>query len=174
MIQKLEPNQLHDHLEALSILLKDCVHAGANVNFILPFSKEEAAAYWLENAAPALATHARTLWVALEGGKVAGTVQLIHKLTPNQPHRAEVTKLLVHPDYRRRGIADQLMHTLINEAKDRRKKLITLDTVTDSPAQRLYENHGFKLAGVIPDFALEPNSETLVPTSYMYLQLGLD
>jgi ribosomal protein S18 acetylase RimI-like enzyme len=171
MIQKLNPETLAACFDDLANLLKDCVDAGANVNFILPFAAADAKLYWQENAYPALMREDRSFWVAKLDGKIAGTVQLIQKLTPNQPHRAEVTKLLVHPDFRRRGIADDLMSALITEARSQHKTLITLDTVTDSPAQRLYENHGFTLAGIIPDFALEPNGKTLVPTSYMYLKL---
>ncbi len=171
MIQKLSPETLANSFDDLSLLLKDCVEAGANVNFILPFTAADARHYWQENAYPALKRAERSFWIAKCDGKIAGTVQLIQKLTPNQPHRAEVTKLLVHPNFRRKGIADELMRTLISEARNQDKSLITLDTVTDSPAQRLYENHGFKLAGIIPGFALEPTGDTLVPTSYMYLQI---
>ncbi|WP_169568842.1 GNAT family N-acetyltransferase [Sneathiella limimaris] len=170
-IKELNADSLPDFVADLSGCLKACVEAGANVNFILPFSLQEAEAYWIENALPALQRNERDCWIALQDGKLAGTVQLIKKLTPNQIHRAEVTKLLVHPNYRRLGIADKLMRVLIERANSMGKNLVTLDTVTDSPAQRLYEGHGFQLAGIIPGFAKEPDTDKLVPTSYMYLNL---
>ena len=171
MIKKLNASDLTASFDPLSVLLKGCVEAGANVNFILPFSNEEALGYWKENAYPAVLSDIRLFWIAKIDGEIAGTVQLIKTLSPNQEHRCEVTKLLVKPKFRRRGIADQLMATLIEEARQLGKTLITLDTVTDSPAQRLYERHGFKLAGVIPNFAKKPDTDELVPTSYMYLEM---
>lgn len=171
MIEKLDATALTASFGPLSVLLKECVEAGANVNFILPFSKKEALGYWKGNAYPAVLSDTRRFWVAKIDDEIAGTVQLIKTLSPNQEHRCEVTKLLVHPKFRRRGIADRLMTTLIEEARQLNKTLITLDTVTDSPAQRLYERQGFKLAGVIPNFAKKPDTEELVPTSYMYLEM---
>lgn len=171
MIKKLNASNLTASFDPLSALLKECVEAGANVNFILPFSNEEALSYWKENAYPAVLSDIRRFWIAKVDGEIAGTVQLIKTLSPNQEHRCEVTKLLVHPKFRRRGIADQLMTTLIEEARQLGKTLITLDTVTDSPAQQLYERHGFKLAGVIPNFAKKPDTDELVPTSHMYLEM---
>ena len=170
-IRKISPENLAPILTPLAHLFKDSVEAGANVNFILPFPLEEATEYLQTSIFKDVEAGVRTLWVAECGGQIAGSVQLITKLPPNQAHRCEVAKLLVHPNFRRRGIADTLLKELLTEAKRLKKSLITLDTVTDSPAQTLYANHGFKLGGVIPGFAREPDSDRLVPTSYMYREL---
>ncbi len=171
IIRKITPDELPSLLSPLAQLFKDSVEAGANVNFILPFPIEEAITYLDTSIFKDVAADARTLWIAEYDGEVAGSVQLITKLPPNQIHRCEVAKLLVHPNFRRRGIADLLLKSLLVEATRLGKSLITLDTVTDSPAQTLYANHGFKLGGVIPGFAREPDSDTLVPTSYMYREI---
>lgn len=171
IIRKVTPDELDSILTPMAHLFKDSVEAGANVNFILPFPIEEATEYLKTSIFQDVAAGVRTLWAAECAGEVAGSVQLITKLPPNQFHRCEVAKMLVHPKFRRRGIADTLLKTLLAEAKQLKKSLITLDTVTDSPAQTLYANHGFKLGGVIPGFAREPDSDTLVPTSYMYREV---
>jgi ribosomal protein S18 acetylase RimI-like enzyme len=98
-------------------------------------------------------------------------VQLSTDTPPNQPHRAEVTKLLVHPDFRRRGIARALMAELEVRAAALKRTLITLDTRTGDSAEPLYASMGYKTVGTIPDFCVDPFGERLYPTTIMYKTL---
>jgi len=157
--------------EALAVLLHACVHAGASVNFILPFPMDEARAFWEAKGRIPLERRTRRLWVALAEGRVAGCVMLDRDLPPNQTHRAEVTKLLVHPDARRRGIAGALMAALLDGARQAGHALLTLDTTSGSPAQGIYEAAGFTVAGSIPDYSRAPLEDRLEATTYMYLKL---
>lgn len=170
-IVKCSPDDLPNLLSGLSSLLADSVEAGANVNFVLPFTTKDAEGFWTSRAYPALTSGAQTLWIAKNDEAIVGCVMLITQMMPNQSHRVEVTKLLVHPEARRQRIGQKLMQKLIEEATKLDKKLITLDTVTNSPAQRLYEQAGFEVAGVIPDFAYTPDKAEIVPTTYMFKRL---
>lgn len=159
------------HIEGLTGLLHACVHAGASVNFILPFPEEEARAFWTGRVARAMRTGKRRLWAGVEEGRVASCVMLDWDLTPNQSHRCEVTKLLVHPGFRRRGLAAALMSRLLDGAREEGKTLVTLDTVPGTAAQFVYERAGFAMAGIIPAFARHPIEDRLEPTAYMYREL---
>ena len=121
-----------DDLEMLGCVLHACVHAGASVSFVLPFSREEARAFWLDQVLPAVTAGSRRVLLARLAGQIIGTVQLDLATPPNQPHRAEVKKLLVRPDARRRGIARSLMIALEDQARDARRTLLTL--LRNSPA----------------------------------------
>jgi ribosomal protein S18 acetylase RimI-like enzyme len=159
---------LPEDLEKLGDLLHDCVHAGASVSFILPFSREDAAAFWRDRVLPAvLAGTRRVLLVRLEN-RIAGTVQLDLETPPNQPHRAEVKKLLVHPDARRRGIARLLMTAVEEQAREAGRTLLTLDTVTGGAAEPLYLSAGYSVTGVIPHYALNFDSSKVESTTVMY------
>ncbi len=161
-------DDLEADIEALGALLHACVLAGANVNFVLPFSQEDAEAFWRARVVPDLRGGGRIMWVARAGGRIAGSVQLDIDTPPNQPHRAEVNKLLVHPEFRRRGIATALMATLHACAEDLGRTLITLDTRTGDFAEPLYSSLGYRTAGIIPDFCLDPIEDRLHPTTFMY------
>src|SRR4051812_30438299 len=99
-------------LEPLAELLHACVHAGANVNFVLPFEREDAARFWASKVWPALETGERRMLAAWDEDRLVGTVQVILAMPPNQRHRAEVAKMLVHPGARRRGIGRRLMEQI--------------------------------------------------------------
>ena len=105
-------------------------------------------------------------------GKVVGTVQMDLATPPNQPHRASVEKVLVHPDARRRGIAKALMLELESLARSEGRTLLTLDTVTDSPAQYLYQSLGYHIAGMIPGYARGALTPELESTTIMYKHLA--
>jgi len=120
---------------------------------------------------PTLVAEEHILVAAFSDDTLAGTVQLIAKLPPNQPHRCEVSKLLVHPSFRKQGIARGLMEVLGNEARRLDKSLITLDTRTGDKAEGLYASLGFVAAGIIPNFALDPDRQKLHATTYMYKEL---
>ncbi len=98
-------------------------------------------------------------------------MQLDYDTPPNQPHRAEVRKLMVHPDFRRQGIARSLMSALENEAVAVHRTLLTLDTRTGDAAEPLYASMGYKIAGVLPGWCRDTPTERLDPTTFMYKNL---
>jgi ribosomal protein S18 acetylase RimI-like enzyme len=166
-INVLEATEIASYLEPLAEILKACVHDGANVSFVLPFGDFEAQAFWREKVAPSVADGKRRLLVAEVDGVMAGTVQLNLEMTPNQAHRGEVSKLLVHPRFRRRGIGQALMREVERQAIGAERWLLTLDTA-DATAERIYRALGFTVAGSIPAFARHPMEDRWEATTYMY------
>jgi len=143
-------------LAQLAEVLIDCVEGGASVNFMLPISHERAALFWCQ-VADGAARGDRTLLVAEDSaGAIVGTVQLVPAPQENQPHRADVAKMLVHRRARRSGVGAALMTAVEQAAAEQRKSLLVLDTVTGGDAERLYARLGWQRCGVIPDFALWP------------------
>ena len=171
-IEALGAGDLDTALDAHARLLHACVHAGASVNFVMPFPLEEAAAFWRDGVLPPLRAGRRVLFAAGEAGQLLGAVQLELAAQPNQAHRAEVTKLLVHPGARRRGIATALMHALENRARAEGRSLITLDTRTGDAAEHLYAGLGYVRAGEIPGYCRHPVEDRLESTTLMYKPLG--
>lgn len=173
-IESMSAAALPRALPDLAALLHACVHAGASISFVLPFSEAEAAGFWTDKVGPAVAAGHRLLLVARQGGRLVGSVQLGTDTPPNQPHRAEVSKLLVHPDCRRRGIARALMVALEAEARARGRTLITLDTRTGDAAEPLYAALGYRKVGVIPGYCRDPVDPTrLDGTTIMYKTLSM-
>lgn len=166
-----DPPALAADIEMLGTVLHACVHAGASVSFVLPFSHDDAKAFWRTKVLSAVQSGACLVLVARCAGQILGTVQLDLGTPPNQPHRAEVRKLLVHPDWRRRGIARALMLVLEQEARGAHRHLLTLDTVTGGFAEPLYLSLGYVKVGVIPRYAVRPDSPELDPTTIMYKEL---
>ena len=158
-------------LDMLSDVLHAVVHTGAGVSFVVPFSHADARAFWLETVLPRATAETRRVLVARQHGRIVGTVQLDLATPPNQPHRAEVTKLLVHPGARRQGIARQLMIALEETARSARRTLLTLDTWTGSHAERLYRSLGYTVVGVIPRYARGSITKELDGTTIMYKEL---
>jgi ribosomal protein S18 acetylase RimI-like enzyme len=171
----LTPTDLDRRLPELAAILHACVRDGASVGFVLPFEIDQAAAFFRDKVRPGLAAGGRVLLAAelddKRGGKLAGTVQLIHDTPPNQPHRAEVAKLLVHPDARRRGLARALMTRLEAEARARGRSLLTLDTRTGDSAEPLYRSLGYQTTGIIPGYCRDTLTERLDATTIMYKNL---
>lgn len=160
------------HLPALGELLHACVQGGASVSFVLPYSPEDAQAFWRAKVLPGVAGGGLALWVARQDGRIAGSVQLDSDTPPNQPHRAEVRKLLVHPDFRRRGIARRLMREAESHAARIGRSLITLDTRTGDSAEPLYASLGYVTVGQIPGFSRDPrDAGKLDATTIMYKRL---
>ena len=155
----------------LAEILQAVVYGGAGVSFFVPFSIDEARAFWTNNVLPAMREGTRRVLVARRDGKIVGTVQLNLATPPNQRHRADVAKLLVHPDARRLGIARALMLAVEKVAKSDGRTLLTLDTVTDSPAEKLYRSLDYEVCGVIPRYARQALSPELEPTTVMYKEL---
>jgi len=171
-VQALDAVAAERHAAALGMLLHDCVLAGASVGFVLPYTSAEGEAFWRKHVLPGVRAGEVTLLAAWSGGRLAGTVQLGCDTMPNQRHRAEVRKLLVHPDCRRRGIARALMHELEDHARRAGRSLLTLDTRTGDAAEPLYASLGYRVAGVIPQFARDAVSDRLDATTLMYKQLA--
>jgi len=156
-------------IASLAEVLVDCVEGGASVSFMLPLSLEKATRFW-RDVAGAVARGERALLVAEDEAGIVGTVQLILALPENQPHRADVAKMLVHRRARRRGLGTALMNAVDAVARDCGKSLLVLDTVTDGDAERLYTRQGWQRCGVIPGYALWPRGG-LCSTTYFYRQL---
>jgi ribosomal protein S18 acetylase RimI-like enzyme len=155
-VRRLQGSELHGQLDALSAVLADCVAGGASVSYLEPFSLEDARAAFRGFVAEAERGH-RLILAAFDGSVLVGTVQVILAVPPNQPHRGEIAKLLVHRSARRRGIAERLMERAEEEARMEGKTLLVLDTVTGDPAERLYVRLGWTIVGVIPNYALYPD-----------------
>lgn len=170
-IECLRIDDFDRHLLELADVLHACVHQGASVSFIMPFGKDDACAFWQEGVREGVVSKRRTLIVAKIERKIAGTVQLDCDTPPNQAHRADVSKLLVHPDFRRRGVARALMIELERQATLRLRQLLTLDTRTGDDAEPLYASLGYQTVGTIPNFAKDPHTNKLDGTTYMYKQL---
>ena len=166
------PNLAAD-LEMLAEVLHACVHAGASVSFVLPFSIDDARAFWHNQVLSAVRTGGCCVLVARCAERIVGTVQLDLDTPPNQSHRAEVRKLLVHPQARRRGIARRLMNELEDYARAARRSLLTLDTTTGGFAEPLYLSVGYVRAGAIPRYARRADSPELEGTTLMYKELML-
>ncbi|MDX1742211.1 MAG: GNAT family N-acetyltransferase [Ruegeria sp.] len=152
-------------------ILHACVQDGASIGFVLPFSLDQARDYWRTKIRPNVQNGALDLFAAHENGRVLGTVQLIPAAMPNQPHRADVAKLLVHPHARRQGLGRTLMAALEDRAVALGRTLLVLDTRSTDPSRLLYQSLGFQIAGEIPNFCRNPFEDRLEPTTYMYKHL---
>ena len=150
--------------EALADVLLDCVEGGASVSFMHPLSRERAVAFW-RRVAQGVAAGERALIVAEDARGLCGTVQLVLDQPENQPHRAELSKMLVHRRARRQGLGAALMRAAEAAARDCGKTLLVLDTANDE-AERLYERLGWTRVGVIPDYALLPHGGLCGTTVY--------
>jgi GNAT superfamily N-acetyltransferase len=155
-IRRLEAAEARERLDALAAVLVDCVEGGASVNYMAPFSHDEAVAAF-DAFVSEVEAGRRILLAAFAGGELAGTVQIVLGVPANQPHRGEITKVLVRRSARKRGIGRLLMEGAEVEAKAAGKTLLVLDTVTDDDAERLYQRLGWTSAGVIPRYALYPD-----------------
>lgn len=155
------------HLDALADVLANCVNGGASVSFMLPFSTDSARDFWQRTAASV--TRGERIVLAAKDGeqRVVGTVQLIIDQPENQPHRADVAKLLVHECARRGGVARALMQRLEEVAADVQKTVLVLDTATGSGAEHFYQRCGWQKVGEVPRYALMPDGK-LTATSIFY------
>jgi GNAT superfamily N-acetyltransferase len=168
------PRRLHAideaQIQELASLLIDCVEGGASVSFMLPLSRERAVAFW-RRMAQGVAAGERALLVAEDAKGLCGTVQLAFDLPENQPHRADLSKMLVHRRARRQGLGAALMRAAETTARECGKTLLVLDAVTGGDAERLYARLGWHRVGVIPGYALMPKGE-LCSTTVFYRMLG--
>ncbi|NML32512.1 GNAT family N-acetyltransferase [Paraburkholderia antibiotica] len=153
-------------IEALADVLIDCVEGGASVSFMLPISRDVARAFW-RHVADGVAHGERALLIAQDtAGAIVGTVQLITAQPENQPHRADVAKMLVHRNARRRGIGQSLMNEIDRLARAENKSVLVLDTVTGGDAERLYRRAGWQRVGDVPNYALMPDGALCGTTFY--------
>ena len=176
LIRRVAPAQAHGLVDALAELLIDCVDGGASVSFMAPLTRERAAAFW-RGVADGVAGNDRIVLVAEDherdrtNGTIVGTVQVVFAWPENQPHRADVAKMLVHRDARRHGLGARLLRAAEDAARDEGRTLLVLDTVTGSDAERLYARLGWTRVGVVPDYALWPDGR-LCDTTFFYKRVG--
>lgn len=156
-------------ISELTDVLVDCVDGGAGVHFLRPLSREKAAAFW---RAVGLGVEAGTHAVLLAEDEtgIVGTVQLLLGTPENQPHRADLAKMLVHRRARRRGLGAALLEAAEQVARAEGRTLLVLDTETGGDAERLYTRRGWQRVGEIPDYALDPDGR-LVTTTVFYRRL---
>jgi len=155
-VRRLTAPEARRYVSELAGVLVDCVEGGASVSFMPPFGQSDAEEFY-RNVAKGVETGDRILLAAFAGGELAGTVQILTTMPPNQPHRAEIAKLLVLRSARGRGVARSLMEEAERQAAAAGKTLLVLDTVTGGTGERLYERLNWVKVGVIPRFALFPD-----------------
>ncbi|MGX5718505.1 N-acetyltransferase family protein [Shinella zoogloeoides] len=169
-IRLLDESETRARMGELAEVLADCVAGGASIGFMAPYGPADALPFW-DGVAAAVGEGATLLFAAEREGRIVGTVQVGIRQMPNQPHRADVKKLLVMENERGRGLARALMTAAEAEAARHGKTLLVLDTATGSPAETVYERLGWQRAGVIPDYALYPNGR-FCATTFFYKKIG--
>jgi ribosomal protein S18 acetylase RimI-like enzyme len=157
-------------IEMLGELLVETVASGGSVSFMHPLDLQTAKAFWASSLAAA-ARDERVVLGALEGTLLVGTVTLLLNCPPNQPHRAEIAKMMTRVSHRGRGVATSLMRAAEDMAIESGRSLLVLDTAVEDGASKLYERLGFLHAGTIPDFALKPHGG-LTGTMIYWKRLG--
>lgn len=157
-------------IEGLADVLVDCVDGGASVSFMQPMTRDKAVAFW-QRVADGVAKGERALLAADDAQGVCGTVQLILDLPENQPHRADVAKMLVHRRARRQGLGEALMRAAESTALACGRTLLVLDTVTGADAERLYARLGWQRVGEVPRYALMPHGG-YCSTTFFYRDLS--
>lgn len=171
-IDRLTPPVSATDVRTLAHLLVDAVDSGAAVSFVAPLTVEAAEEWWRKTIAGA---SARAIFlVARDRGGIAGTVQLHPAWAPNQPHRAEVAKLLVHRRARRSGLGSRLMHEIEEAARHAGFTLLTLDAKRGAAADHLYRRLGWTAVGAIPAYAVDPDGITPHDAVIFYKQLTAD
>ncbi len=169
-IATLDPSGFAKSLDRLADILRACVQEGASVGYVLPFGVDEALAFWRERVAPPHASGAKIVLIATLDDAIAGTAQLDLDGMPSKRHHAEVSKVLVDPRFRRRGIARALMLEIERLAVEKGRWLLTLDTAGDA-AEALYRSLGYELAGAIPFYARDAFEDRYDATRLMYKDL---
>jgi GNAT superfamily N-acetyltransferase len=170
MIERLTPPVADRDLRALGELLVDAVDSGAAVSFLAPLTLEHAEAWWRRTIA---ASHASAIFlVARENDGIVGTVQLHPAWAPNQPHRADVAKLIVHRRARRAGLGRRLMQSIEDAARQAGFTLLTLDAKEGGTAEQLYRRIGWTAVGTIPKYAVDTDGKTPHGTVIFYRDLA--
>jgi GNAT superfamily N-acetyltransferase len=169
-VRCLEASEAEARLDELSALLVDAVAHGASVNFLAGFSDDEGRVFW-RGQLPGVATRERRLLVVEVGDRLVGTVVLTFAHQPNAPHRAEISKMLIHSSARRRGLGRRLLAAAETAAGDAGRTLLILDTETGSAGDALYRSCGYIEVGRIPAHSLTP-AGVLAETTVFYKALG--
>ena len=169
-IRILDAAQARDAIPDLCEVLSDGINGGASLGFMLPFVPKDGEAYW-HDIADQVEKGGIILGVAEVDGRVIGTVQVGLASKPNQPHRGDLMKLLVHRSARGLGLSRKLMAAVEEEAARRGRTLLVLDTATGSEAEAIYPRFGWERVGVIPDYALWPQGG-LCGTTLFYKRIG--
>lgn len=165
-ISSLDSDALSLCINALCEVLENCVSGGASVSFMYPLSREKSLQFW-SGVAASVARGERIVLVAEDAaGEIVGTVQVVLDQPENQPHRADVSKLLVHEKARRQGLARRLMDALETEAQAHGKSVLVLDTATGSGAENFYQQCGWQRVGEIPRYALMPDGNVTATTIF--------
>ncbi|HEX5933849.1 MAG TPA: GNAT family N-acetyltransferase [Pseudorhizobium sp.] len=151
-------------------VLSDCINGGASLGFMLPFGPPDAVAYW-QDVAEGVEAGGIVMATAEIDGRIVGTVQVGLASKPNQPHRGDLMKLLVHRSARGLGLSRALMEAVEAEAAHRGRTLLVLDTATGSDAEKIYPRFGWERVGVIPDYALWPQGG-FCSTTLFYKRIG--
>jgi GNAT superfamily N-acetyltransferase len=168
-IRELDGAEALARVDELAGVLRDCVEGGASVGFMLPLAEGRLQAFWRKVAA-GVAAGERHLFVAEdEAGRICGTLSLVIDMPDNQPHRADVSKMLVHRRMRRQGVAERLLRALEVRSRGLGRTTLVLDTVTGSDASRVYERLGWQRAGDVPNYALMPDGPSCSTTYYFKL-----
>lgn len=169
-IRMLDEQQALAALPDLCEVLADCVEGGASVGFMSSFTPGDGEAFW-RGVAAAVGRGEVLLFVAEVDGRVSGTVQIGFALKPNQPHRADLMKLLVHRRARGLGLSKLLMQAAEAETAKQGRSLLVLDTATGELAEQIYEKLGWTRSGVIPDYALFPDGR-YCDTTFFWKRVG--
>ncbi len=160
-----DPHQLED----LCALLIDAVEGGASLGFLKPLDEARARTYW-EGVSKAVQAGDKALLVAEIGGAILGTVQVVLDMPQNQPHRGEISKMIVHTRVRQLGLGMRLLEAAEERARFAGKSLMMLDTQTGSAAEHLYKKAGYSPLPPLPDYALTPDGE-LAPTTIFWKRI---
>lgn len=169
-IRPVDGDTIRQHLEEFTELLRDGIDGGASMSFIAPLDLDFARGYWLK-IANQVGTRERIVLAAFDGERVVGSVQLSFDMPPNQPHRVDLQKMLVHSSMRRRGLGAQILAAADEAVRESGRTLIVLDTARGSDAERLYERCGYQRVGVIPNFSLNYDGSGMIDTVYFYKEL---
>ncbi len=171
IVRRIGADAVDAALEPLAEVLLDCVEGGASVSFMWPLPRERALAFW-RGVAEGVKAGERLLLAGVErsSGRIDGTVQLVLAQPENQPHRADLAKMLVHRRARRAGLAQALLAEAERAAREAGKTVLVLDTVSGGDAERLYARCGWQRVGEIPNYALMPDGR-LCSTTYFHRQL---
>lgn len=169
-LERLAPPVAEGDLASLAHLLIDAVESGAAVSFLLPLSLERAREWWRQVIAT---SDPRAIFlVARDRDGIVGTVQLHPAWAPNQPHRGDIAKLIVHRRGQRTGLGTALMHTIEKAAREAGYRLLTLDAKRGGSAERLYRRLGWQCVGTIPRYALDTDGHTPHDTVIFYKELA--
>ena len=170
-IRQLSGTESMNRIDELAEVLIDCVDGGASVSFMAPLSADRARAFW-KDVASGVQSGDRILLVAedRDSGRLVGTVQVVFAWAENQPHRADVAKMLVRQSARRRGIGARLMRAAEEAARSANRTVLVLDAVTGGDAERLYASLGWVRVGVVPRYALMPDGRPC-GTTFFYKDL---